>query len=734
VTNGNGIDRGGYDLNAQRAPVVEGVLASWPTAEGRAAAHQRVGSEISRFLGGQGASLPFRKRDEIIWATVAPSSTDLHREIELLRAWVLPSFGWEDPRQPFVAPGESNSSLAIALLGTSPAGYFRWRCKAGDFAVVADRLARMREVAARRPEHLYERVPSLLELRQQFRTALLTGAREAAEAAIRSIDYYQLDSAVNTHLMRVRMLDEFGEYEAIVADPMIWRVLGLRLPQVVRSAIIRAFHAIKVAPQEAESAEAAATAYRDEMHPVVGGLVALARREDGPEIARSIAYRAWAIGDADQAMTLLPTADAFTSSLLRSLTESRAVGPSTISLSATFEDALRRGDLRAIQALAPSLLLGLASAQEGVDSNTAFAAIRESLEVLPNAELAAELAGIGDVPAELPATPQTWSELLMRVQAGDMVAAERFLALDVMDRPGPEQLTSGGRDAALATLEELLTSPQFGNSERWVADVALPAFVEEFVREPHFPRAELAPLYLQLLRLWSEHKRGSGYAPDAQLLLVLATAVVPHYGDAEKEVAAHLVDWWRARPVRATLPFLLEALEIILEFTAGDEIPQHLWLDGAALVARNGERLSQTERVLWRRLGKRVGLYQSVVDEVLPDEETEVSESSATDSLREARLGRVAIVSLHHRAADEAREILAQRTGANVFVVEEKVAGPATRAAQSADVILFVWAATKHAVFRAFDSIRDRVVYVQGTGAGSIVLALERWVNARLRS
>jgi hypothetical protein len=42
--------------------------------------------------------------------------------------------------------------------------------------------------------------------------------------------------------------------------------------------------------------------------------------------------------------------------------------------------------------------------------------------------------------------------------------------------------------------------------------------------------------------------------------------------------------------------------------------------------------------------------------------------------------------------------------------------------------VLIVWSAITHAVFRAFDGVdRERIEYVQGTGAASIVLALERW-------
>ena len=49
-----------------------------------------------------------------------------------------------------------------------------------------------------------------------------------------------------------------------------------------------------------------------------------------------------------------------------------------------------------------------------------------------------------------------------------------------------------------------------------------------------------------------------------------------------------------------------------------------------------------------------------------------------------------------------------------------------TRVAQTADIILFVWAACTHAVYRAFDAHRERLVYVQGTGVSSIVAAAER--------
>ena len=60
-------------------------------------------------------------------------------------------------------------------------------------------------------------------------------------------------------------------------------------------------------------------------------------------------------------------------------------------------------------------------------------------------------------------------------------------------------------------------------------------------------------------------------------------------------------------------------------------------------------------------------------------------------------------------------------------MVTETHAGAATGSAKTADVVLFVWASTTHAVYRAFDNVREKLAYVEGKGAVSIVLTLERW-------
>jgi hypothetical protein len=231
-------------------------------------------------------------------------------------------------------------------------------------------------------------------------------------------------------------------------------------------------------------------------------------------------------------------------------------------------------------------------------------------------------------------------------------------------------------------------------------------------------------LFLTLGQLWAELRRGSSHPADAGVLLELAEAVLALEPKAEEEVAASLVAWWQARPAKTLVPFVLEAVELLDRLEAGTQ-RENLWLLAAEFIRRTGEELTPGERALWRRIGERIGLDAGTLDEYVPLPHA----GEAQDPLATAGLRRVAIVSLRERQAHEAGQLIRQRTQAHVMVVASTHADAATDAALSSDVVLFVWSAATHAVFRAFDRFdRQRLAYVPGTGAASIVRTLERWV------
>jgi hypothetical protein len=556
----------------------------------------------------------------------------------------------------------------------SPAGHFRWRTTRRDFSQVLNKLSALRRLEASQPTHIYVRVPSLVELRNQFDVSMLTGDRQAAQDAIDTINQHQLDTAVNTRFMQVLVCNQFREHERIATDPNVGELVQLRMPHLILLCVVQAFHAHFIALHEDHGdANAAAESYAENVHDLLAGLLELCRPGDSLEARRCKGYKAWLLKDAYQAKEILAEYD--DELLTPLLAPLQQVGSLLPPLDEQFVTALQQGNWRTLQEVGTKLLAPDAQPASAISRDFLQSALGVSLNIHANAALLEELGRItasGVLPSEPPAhVPQTWPEFY----------------------------------------EMVLRS--------------LPIIINDFVAVQNFPQAELVSVYRQLLALWAEHKKGSASTPDAGLLLLLADTVLPHTLGAEGEVAEAIRAWWRARKVRAMLPFLLNALDMLSQFMSDRAVCESLWVDGAEFIRLDPDALTSGERALWRLIGTRIGLDAGAITEFLGFD-TEIQED-APDFIAEANLRKVAIVSLREEAAYAAAELIRQRTVADVVVVTETHAGAATDSAKLADVILFVWSSSTHAVYRAFDSVREKLAYVQGTGATSIVLALERW-------
>ncbi len=713
---------------------------SWPTAlqlpfkEDSApdiTGHPLAG-EFLALSNGRRASLPFFSGDRVAWFTLAGDAEQLRAAIEDLRAWILPSFGWEDETQPLVAPGEATGDLGPLIHSLSPAGYFRWWATRTSFKLVVRKLRDMRRLEEAQPAHIYEYVPSLFELRQQFEVALLTGARESAQDAINSIDHNQLDTAANTRFMQIRLWDQFREHERIALDSQISEIVQLRMPHAIRLALVRAFHGHFLASHEEQGdIQAAARSYSANVHDLLAGVLEACRPSDGIEALRSIAYKAWLLKDGGLAARLIAESN---DKLLRQLlTPLQAPPVAPPPLEDQFFDASRRGDWRSLQEVGALLLESGAPALSLLTTEYLHATLGFSLNLHANPALVERLEQViaQQASASEALTPtttiaaQTWPEFVARLKENDWVGADQFLSLE--ERPGMGASSLPEISHVLESLDEMFTDPKINQDQTaWQLIVgSLPVIIKDFLNDPEFPRTSLAGVYRQLLQLWSEHRRGVASQPDGNLLLALAEAVLQLDGSAEKEVAESIRGWWDARKVRGMLPFLLSGLDILSELTSDRGVCESLWIDGAEFVRIDPQALSPGERMLWRSVGSRIGLDTATIEEFLGlDAE---ADDGVVDLLAQVKLKKVAIVSLREEPARIAAEIIRERTGAQVVVVTETHAGAATGSAKTADVILFVWASTTHAVYRAFDNVREKLAYVEGKGAVSIVLTLERW-------
>ena len=675
--------------------------------------------ELTALLNGEIASLPYLTNDSALWVTIAPDAEDLEMAIEDLRAWVLPSFGWEDEKS-IMLPADAPERIKDLISVASPAGYFRWWTKKAKFAQAVEKLRAMRLLTESRPAHTYLHIPSLFELRQQYEVALIIKDKTAAQKAVDTINYNQLDTAANTGFMQTRLWSEFNEYEKVVQHPQLRELLQLRMPHAIRLDFVDSFHNYFLLPYETQNdLDVAKQSYQKNVEPFLDGLLSFCRASDGLAASHCLGYKAISHQDSKLAAELLKqTSDEFLQNLLKSF-HIETVEP-ILSLAAQFQSAHQKSDWRTMQEIGAKLLFEKEFQNEDLPSDYLLAKLRYSLNFRANSELQAKLATTDKQPSEV---PQTWLQFAASVREKQWQKASSFLSLE--NRPPLENADLLTALHFLETFEELFTDPDLENEPlgREVLQSALPAIIREFLTAPDFPNADLVSIYRQLMQLWAIYKSGSSSAVDANLLLTLAEPVLQNDGGSEILVAQIFQQWWKARRVRALLPFLLNALEILSENLSIADICENLWIEGAEFVRLHPESLSLTERELWRIIGSRIGLDSETIDEFLGTEI--VSES--VDVLSELQNNRIAIVSLQIEAAQTAAEIIRQRSPAKVIVVSETHNNSAVENAKNSDAILFVWASNTHAVYRAFDNSREKLVYVQGKGATSIVISLERW-------
>lgn len=686
--------------NQPQEELLARLAASWPT-EWRAAGESEANPlrfEIAALRRGEDAHLPFfRGEQNVVWLTVAGTATTLRAAITGLRAWIIPSFGWEDRARPIVQPADYAGPLAALLAAVSPTGYYRWHSSAtAARGCIAEKLVLWRRLRSLRPATAAAAEPSLFELREQFQLALATGDRALAEAALAALDERQLETAANTSFMRTRMRAWFGAHAEIVQDPNLSRMIALRLPQAVRAAITEAFYHVYARNHViAGNLAAARAAVADQILPQIAGLLALARPEDG-EGTR------W---------------------LLEHMPAETTAARQPESREEAFFGALRRCDWPVVQETGLQLL-----ADTGMRESLrplVQAGLTESLKYRPEAIVQEVLQG----PGRERRTAKDWPQFISALRASDFEAAEAFLELP--QRPRLD-LTDGRTTAEVtAVVVELATSPQSGEDSGGglVLHRSMACLVEDLVGDRSYPRCELADAYLALLQAWVATRSGSTLPADSNVTLSLAAGVLQCRGREEGDIAALLRNWWGTRPVKAKLPFLLNALEVLGEYASQPATAQGLWIDGATFIGSHAVALTLTESRLWRAIGEGLGFDQATIDEYVPLKPQREEDAESEDPLATSGLHKIAIVSLHSRAAKAAAEIIVERSGAEVVIVDEVVAGVGTNSARTADVILLVWAATKHAVYRAFDDVRDKVAYVHGTGVSSIVLALERWLS-----
>lgn len=554
-------------------------------------------SELASLAAGRSASLPFfTSGTEVVWCTLAPNNDLLRESVASLHAWILPSFGGEKNGDGYVRPTSATGTLSSSIISVSPDGYYRWRCPRKYLTQVCEKLRLRYGLESVRPPRLRPPRPSLYELRARFATSLLIGDREGAETIISLLDSLQLETAVNTQFMRIRLWHHFREPERIRTHADLPLLVVQPLPPRVR-------------------------AWIDE-----------------------------------------------------------AIGAETLPISVP---------------------------------------IRETIRSEPPVEATTD-----------PDLPLTWDDWFQYVSSGNKAAAETF----VQERVGGAaiDLTTSAVDSLVSNLDELYVDDALRNRERNIILQGVSELLDEFVREPGFPRTALGNLYFAVFRLWGALYAGTSSGQEhGHVFLELASALLQLNFEPDA-VRGGLEFWWRAKPSPSQLPFALDAIELLEREQPASNATDNLWIEVADSIKRSPGTLAPSDSELWRMVGTRLGFDAATISEYLPPETVP---GISADPLAEVKLQHVAIICLREEQAHQAAKIIQSRSSAEVTIVTDIVASAKTTLARQADVVLFVWMASTHALFRAFDGFdRKRLCYVQGTGSSSIVRSLERWTIDQMQA
>lgn len=535
--------------------------------------------EISRLFAGKWCSLPFFTSTCIIWCTLGPDDEAINEAVNQLEFWILPSYGWLGRGDGYQQANPLENSFQKNLAIVSPTNYYKWRSSKESLPLVVNKLRQRHLLKSKQPQRSRQNRPSLYELRSKFHTALVLGDREVAQEAIDGIDLYELDKALNTQMMRIRMWHHFHEYENIKKYP--------HLPF------------LKSYPS-------------------------------------------------------LPTV------IINCL-----------------NDALLERD----------------SCEKDVSS----------IEV--------------DIKDD-----RQWSYWFDLVRNGKFKESREWL--DLKEQSTLYEMPKEYIDLFSDSWDNFYLNPELKSSHRHLLTEAMVRFLDDFVRESNFPRVGFEDLYLSLFRLWGDLNAGKGSGKEeGHILLELACALLKlnHKVDEVREVVE---SWWQSRPVPAQLPYALDAIELLSFHHPDQGAAGNLWIDAVDKARQHEGVLTESEKLLWRETGMRLGLDEESISAFFSPLENIQFE----DPIARLGLKRVAIVCMRPEQARVAAKEIESRSGAEVVIVSERVAGSQVNLALKSNVVLFVWLATTHAVFRAFDGYaRQCLCYVQGTGGASIVRSLERW-------
>ena len=212
---------------------------------------------------------------------------------------------------------------AIQATGAArfPNGYYSFISPVERRRQVEQRLKQWTELEAGQPPPRDETPPTYAQLVRRFDAATAASQWGDAEAALDTLDRFNLCSADNLRFLQLTLLARQGRWSDLWQASDRRRIVELRMPRAVRAAMLQAFHSTILAPIECqEGVNAALRRYQTE-RPGLGGLLTGRYGLELPSVLITHGYEAVHSGDRGALAELEQRATESVRPLLRALAE-----------------------------------------------------------------------------------------------------------------------------------------------------------------------------------------------------------------------------------------------------------------------------------------------------------------------------------------------------------------------------------------------------------------------------
>lgn len=710
---------------------------------------------IERVAVGKATVLPYRGRGRDAWIIVGPGRREIEHVAARAGRFIVPTYAEHSPLgsaptvQLFRANGNRLQQLGAALYGE---GYYSWQSPPALFEKIFERLDLWMLIESQQPTLHAERRPTYRELYERFNTALSAASWGDAEDSLSEMRRLGMISADNLAFLEIQLLAQQQNWFVIWQRPDFSTLARLRMPRVVRAALLTAFHQSVLLPHEQRTDWQASVEAFSRSRAMLG-LLLTARFDLAYEpIVLVFAYQALLDGDRasleslrrpDLSGEVQATLDALISMLPEVAPEPLSQLSAEDRTRSAMADANYDAAAQAVEQVAEPAARTLAYLQiafQSLDMQLAEHALlaywdlpsetqNELQRIDPRTHLYVSFAeqliapGTADSVIE-PRTIGTWLEwfdlALREPENASLPSTMDRLAVATDDRTWTIEDVVALNERMLT----MITSPEIAG--RSYARAALRHHVNYFLQEREFPREEVAYVeFYETLYIGLLESREINF-PNSMMLLRLAEAQLRHRPASRDPIWRHLCGWFD-EPIAALESTAIELLDLLAEYGLQGTLLSpwyRRWVEHLLGLPGTRER-SNIDGWLsfarWVQPGADlVGRLGQLRDQAAHHEDDPVTLLPAGY--------RIGIFTLRPQSAARVREqLLARNASLDVRICTEVDLSDSARSlAQSVQLPVIVTTCISHALtYGIGPNLRAEPVYPQASGATSILRAIE---------